>query len=181
MSCKDFIIANMLFDYCEETGVLSWKERSQKCSEILGTEERYRVRFNRHKAGTVLRSTGTHGYIQVTVNTRSFQFSGPVHRVIWLMHFGYWPSTVDHIDRDKQNNRLTNLREVSNTENRYNVGPRNDNTSGFTGVSFSKHRQKWRAYFTKDGKQCNLGWFPTKALAVRSRLIWESESTHIFG
>lgn len=83
---------------------------------------------------------------------------------------------VDHINRNKLDNRRENLRIVSRSTNQYNSVTYKTNTSGVRGVSLIKSTGKWRAAITKDYKAFNLGHFDTKELAhaaylsARSRL-----------
>lgn len=66
---------------------------------------------------------------------------------------------VDHIDGNRLNNTLSNLRIYSKKQNEYNSKIRADNSSGFKGVSFDKRKDKYRAYINKDGHQYHLGYF----------------------
>ena len=70
------------------------------------------------------------------------------HRVAWLIHSGDLPEQVDHINGNKADNRLANLRPASNSENSRNRGAQSNNTSGFKGVSFHKSTGKYRAAIT---------------------------------
>ena len=69
---------------------------------------------------------------------------------------------VDHIDRNKKNNNLLNLRFCSNAENQNNIGIKGNNTSGFKGVTLKKQTRKWIAQITINGKRKQLGSFDTK-------------------
>jgi hypothetical protein len=98
-----------------------------------------------------------------------------LHRVIWLLVHGEWPETVDHIDGDRSNNRLANLRSVSHLENMKNCRRSVRNTSGITGVSFRSADQTWIAYITQDGKRVHLGTFSAMDEAVSARKIAEKQ------
>ena len=72
------------------------------------------------------------------------------HRVIWLWHNGEWPSDqVDHIDRDKANNRIENLRVVTQHENQVNRAAQKNSESGVLGVSWNTFANKWAVYYRK--------------------------------
>ena len=64
---------------------------------------------------------------------------------------------IDHINRDKLDNRRENLRIATYSQNQYNIGLQSNNTSGFKGVTWDKHRQKWLATIRIDGKIIYLG------------------------
>ena len=82
---------------------------------------------------------------------------------------------VDHIDRNKLNCRKSNLRFCTSQENAMNTSLKSTNSSGVSGVSWRKDKEKWRAYITKDGKQISLGHFSTKEEAIKARLKGEVE------
>jgi hypothetical protein len=69
---------------------------------------------------------------------------------------------VDHIDQDKTNNNLLNLRFCSNSENRRNIGLTKTNTSGYKGVSWNKRYKKWLAQIQINRKKKHLGYFNDK-------------------
>lgn len=83
------------------------------------------------------------------------------HRLVFLMHHGYLPDFIDHIDGDKGNNRIENLREATKRQNEFNKGLLASNTSGFKGVSFHKGDKKWRATIRMQGRTKHLGNFDT--------------------
>ena len=75
---------------------------------------------------------------------------------------------TDHIDNNKLNNCRDNLRFCNNTENHRNTPKRNDNTSGFKGVSYDKQTKKWRAKIKYSGKTIHLGRFYTAEEAAKN-------------
>lgn len=108
----------------------------------------------------------SNGYIQITIDSKHYY----VHRLAWLFTHGYMPENdIDHIDRDKANNRLDNLREVSQTCNNRNTGNPRDNTSGVKGVYWHRQRNKWRAQICINGKKKHLGYYENFDDAVRAR------------
>lgn len=82
---------------------------------------------------------------------------------------------VDHIDRNKSNNRRSNFRICTRQENTMNSGLSKNNSSGVTGVSFRKDKNKWRAYIFYNGEQITLGHFKEKDEAIVARLLAEVE------
>jgi hypothetical protein len=81
------------------------------------------------------------------------------HRLVWLIHHGCIPPMLDHINMDRTNNRIENLREASNAENMCNSLARSTNTSGVKGVSWFKPIKKWAAVIGIPGKSIHLGYF----------------------
>lgn len=82
---------------------------------------------------------------------------------------------VDHIDRNRIDNRMRNLRISNKSTNSMNTGLRVSNSSGVTGVSYMEDKNKWRSYISYEKKRYELGWFEVFEDAVRARLIAESE------
>ena len=115
-----------LFDYNPETGHLTWKVFTNSRAPIGS------------RTGTVKKR----GY-------RQFKFQGRdyyEHQVIWLWVYGEWPKNyLDHINRNKADNRLCNLRDATCSENLCNTNLRSDNSSGVKGIAWDKSRNKWRA------------------------------------
>ena len=86
---------------------------------------------------------------------------------------------VDHIDGNRQNNSLSNLRWATSAENNWNRGKQCNSTSEFKGVTFDKATGKWRARITgKDGKRKHLGYFHTKEEAAA---VYEDAAKKEFG
>lgn len=100
----------------------------------------------------------SNGYRCVFANGRKYK----AHRLAWLMVYGDWPSDfLDHINGDRDDNRITNLRECTNAENLRNTGAYRSNTSGYKGVSFHKRSKKFYAKINVDGRERFLGSFET--------------------
>lgn len=89
-------------------------------------------------------------------------FNGRVvlaHRAAWAVYYGEWPEVIDHINGDKQDNRIANLRNVTQSENARNRSMDKRNKSGHMGVYFDKARGKFAAYISANGKRVSLGRF----------------------
>lgn len=91
-----------------------------------------------------------------------------MHRVVLQMAGVEIPSQVDHINGNKLDNRLQNLRVVTQQQNSWNRGPRKNSQSGLKGVCLHKPTQKWLAKICVDGKQKHLGLFEDKLEAARA-------------
>lgn len=82
-----------------------------------------------------------------------------VHRLIWVWHHGYWPKDqIDHINGDRLDNRIQNLRELDNAANCQNRRHR--------GVTFEKRAGKWRARIMVDGRSISLGYYVSEVDAL---------------
>ena len=113
-------------------------------------------------AGTVTSS----GYIGVMIGEKRHY----AHRICWAIVHGAWPKDqIDHINGNKTDNRLVNLREASNAQNGKNLKLSSANTSGVTGVVFCKETGKWRSVIKVDGKTIHLGRWPTIETAAKVR------------
>lgn len=110
-------------------------------------------------------SLSWNGYKQVSVNRKLLR----VHRVIFAMHHGYFPALIDHIDRNKLNNKIENLRAANHQINALNSNLRKDSSSLFTGVTYKKDKKRWKAYIKEDYVQKHLGYFDTKEQAAEAR------------
>lgn len=99
------------------------------------------------------------GYQRISFNGRLFQ----AHRLAWAIAHGKWPEDlIDHINGDRSDNRLSNLRDVSARVNLQNERKaRKNSRSGLLGASWSKVTKRWAARIHYDGKHRHLGYFDT--------------------
>lgn len=101
------------------------------------------------------------------------------HRIIFFMSRGFMPQEIDHIDGNKTNNSIDNLRPATRSQNMHNKSMTRFNTSGVKGVHFNKDTKKWAATCKLNSKFHHLGLFPSiddAAQAVinfRERLLGE--------
>jgi|DEB0MinimDraft_6_1074348.scaffolds.fasta_scaffold40712_3 hypothetical protein len=106
------------------------------------------------------------GYIVVSINNKQYL----AHRVIWKMHGFSLGETIDHINGNRTDNRIENLRLATKAQNVRNSGLRRDNKSGVKGVSYRKASKSWRGQVCFEGKCYSAGSFRSKdecAEAVR--------------
>ena len=103
------------------------------------------------------------GYVIISIDRRRYR----AHRLAWLYTHGAWPDEdIDHINRDRTDNRLANLRPVTRSQNLQNMSLRSDNASGFKGVYLDKHGMKWCAEIKAGGRRIKLGRFGTARSAA---------------
>jgi DUF971 family protein len=150
-----------LLSYDAETGAFTWREG----------------RRNQAKQGQAAGSTGGNGYRLLSIDNRRYN----AHRVAWLYVYGEWPQgQVDHIDGDKTNNRMGNLRVVSPSTNRENMrkSPKTAKVGalGVRTVTFSPSRP-YQARITVKGKEKHIGLFESVE-AAHAAYINEKRRLH---
>lgn len=147
MSDKDLIKdLKAVIEYDPNTGDLWWKAGRGR-----GT-----------KAGSLNRF----GYTYINYKYKGYL----AHRVAWAITHGRWPNgEIDHINHERSDNRLVNLREVTASSNQKNASMRRDNTSGITGVYRQTLSNNWRVLIRSKGKQYYLGTFADWFDAVCAR------------
>lgn len=131
-----------LFDY--KDGKLFWKVGG--AGRVIGSE-----------AGM----TTEKGYRRVRVDGNLHM----AHRLVWAYHHDSVPQWLDHIDEDKLNNRLENLREATKEQNGYNISRRKNNRSGVKGVYWATREKRWVAELSVNKRVKRLGSFDDLELA----------------
>jgi hypothetical protein len=127
----------------------------------------WRVDRSNVRAGSVAGSKISIGYTLIRLYDRQVL----AHRLAWFYVYGQWPSDqVDHINGDRSDNSLKNLRLASQSQNSCNGALRSTNSSGYRGVSWSKEKNKWVSRIVKERKQYVLGYFASKEEAYYAYL-----------
>ncbi len=103
------------------------------------------------------------GYRRFRIGKKKYQ----AHRIAFLITYGYFPETVDHINTIKHDNRLCNLRAATDKQQHYNRGLTKNNTSGYKGVSHIKRNNKWLVRISLNKKEHIIGRFKCKHTAAR--------------
>jgi hypothetical protein len=151
-------LLDSIFIYNKEKGSLIWKVTTS----------------TKHKQGTIVGYLNDGGYLAFTLFGNVYL----VHRIIWKIENKTFPiEYIDHIDRDRTNNRITNLREATMQQNNFNR-TRKDNSTGYTGVALDKRCGKYRAYINIKGKQKSLGYYFT---AYDASLAREAAAKELHG
>lgn len=100
--------------------------------------------------GKTIKTKNTTGYIQISIRSRKYC----AHKLAWLYVYGYYPDgDLDHINRIRDDNRISNLRRVNRSENCNNCGMRSDNSSGVSRVSWRSRDKKWVVQKSINGKR----------------------------
>ena len=132
------------FDY--KDGILYWKIKAA----------------NRVKIGSPAGSIDpSNGYHKIHICKKFFK----THRVVFLYHYGYMPKFVDHIDGNRLNNKIENLRAATASQNCMNQKISTRNTSGVKGVMWHKRDKKWFVQLRVNSKCHSFGYFEDKELA----------------
>ncbi len=146
-----------LYDYDSDTGIFTRK--TNHGGEWSGTSPTY---------------VTEDGYLRFSVGGILYR----AHRLAWLYVHGRFPSgAIDHIDGDRLNNRIANLRECTLSENAQNA-PRHaraDSKHGFRGVSFQSQKGKWQARIMVNGRSKSCGLFNTPEEAHEAYLKAKQE------
>jgi hypothetical protein len=138
------------FEY--SNGVLTWKKTFS----------------NRAIQGTKITRTNVYGYVPLGFKGKKFL----AHQIIFMLHHGFYPKTIDHINGIKNDNRIENLRQIETYQNCCNRLPR-FNELKYKGVSPTKNK-KWRSRIRFNGKEIFIGTFETKdeaAIAYKEKAI----------
>jgi hypothetical protein len=145
-------------DYNPESGLITWKKVVRKQSTV----------------GRVTGSLDVSGYVQVNIGGGHVMKG---HRIAWLFAYGDWPDGhIDHINGDRADNRIANLRVVTNAINCQNKRkPLPSNKSGYLGVSWSKNVKKWLASCMLNRKQYRAGYFDDPEVAHQAYLKLKRE------
>lgn len=107
------------------------------------------------KAGAKAGGVNNKGYGRVRIKGIYYA----THRIIFFMHNGWCPPILDHINLNKLDNRIKNLRPATDGQNSYNQKIKKTNTSGYKGVHWRESEKKWRVAIKKDKKNIYLGSF----------------------
>jgi hypothetical protein len=142
----------IFFDVNFDSGKLFWKERDKS----YFSSTRFHAIWNKRFAGKQAFSADhKDGYKHGILMSKAYL----AHRVIYAMKHGVWPNYIDHINGDKSDNRISNLRSVTKSENGCNSKKPYTNKSGYIGVSWNARDKRWAAYITLNKKRKALGNF----------------------
>lgn len=152
-----------LLDYDPETGSFTWKTRPASMFKRPRDEKTWNTKYS-GKPACITAHNG--GYLQCGLSGKSYL----AHRIAWAIFFGTWPDgEIDHINGNRTDNRIKNLRAVSSSENSKNSSVPRTNTSGVVGVYWNTRDARWLAQIKVSRKQIYLGQFRDFDDAVKAR------------
>lgn len=125
---------------------------------------RWKVNYGKMAANSIAGSLAKDGYIRIGFKGKKYL----AHRLGWFLFYGYWPvNLLDHIDGNKSNNAITNLRVATKSLNGYN----RTNQHGI-----GKYRNNtWRAYLNHAGKQYHIGYFKSEEEAIVAHKTYKEQ------
>lgn len=146
-------------NYSPTAGIFTWKYN------------RIKSRIGKKLGG------GSHNYMAVSLTINKKRNNYLLHRIAFLMSYGYWPKYIDHINGDGKDNRLCNLRECTQEQNNANRGPSKRSSTGLRGVYKSWH-SGYISKITYKGVNYHLGMFSCKYEAAK---IYDKKMSELFG
>ena len=133
------------------------------------------------KTGKILKQTiANNGYFVVNFRKNNKSYTKTVHRIVASMFLRKIENKpfVDHIDGNKTNNHINNLRYVTNQENAMNAKLNCKTTTNIKGVTYYKNLKKWIAQITVNGKHIHIGCFDNIEDAINARV---KKAKELFG
>lgn len=156
---------NNAFRYDKETGLIYWKDRPNAYS-----------RTNNNFKGKVAGSLHVEGYWKLNITIDGIRYDLRAHRVAWILMTGEWPRhEIDHRDGARSNNKWSNLRECTDSQNGANRSVKSK--SGLMGVYQCRKTGSWRANIRHNKIGKSLGTFKTKEEAYAAYCS-EAEKLH---
>ena len=156
--------ASELVCYCPDSGRLTWRARPDSAFSSVRVARIWNTKYAGREAGQI----GSRGYREVWLDGHIYKG----HRIAWLMAKGQWPDgDIDHVNGDRSDNRLCNLRDVSRSVNAQNQRrAKATNVSGLLGVSYRKRTNRYLAQITLGERCVYLGSFETAEKAHEAYL-----------
>lgn len=144
-----------ILNYDPESGIFTWKKPTNR----------------RFKVGSEAGTKHGRGYLEITVNRNRFL----AHRLAWFYVYGYMPKMLDHINGVRDDNRISNLRLATGSQNNANrTISKSNNTSGYKGVCWSSYHKKWKAHCRRK----HIGFYSTAEEAAKA---YDAKAKELFG
>ena len=139
-----------ILSYNPKTGIFTWNK----------------TKSNRIKIGDECGSITSLGYKITKIKGKYYS----LHRLSWLYMYGEFPDgIIDHINQNRGDNRISNLRCITRAENNKNRTLQSNNKSGVNGVHWISTAKRWAAVINIEGKRIGLGWYRNKEDAIQAR------------
>lgn len=146
-----------VFAYDPATGQLTFKDRPPEWFKTKASWAGWRAQYLGKSPAKKRR-----GYLVLCMSVGGKTIEMMAHRAAWLLHYGSWPEhEIDHIDGNRSNNAISNLRPATHTQNQWNKRICARNKSGYRGVHFMKANGKFRAQIVTNGVRRHVGLFDT--------------------
>lgn len=153
------------FSYDHITGDLFWKARPLSHFKNKTGRNIFNGRYSGKKVGCIWTGANNEKYIV----TNLLKINYRMHRLIWKLVYGVEPEEIDHINGNGCDNSLSNLRSVTKKENARNLKLNKSNTSGVSGVFWTKGTGKWKAQIKVNNKSIFIGHYDNKFDAICAR------------
>lgn len=153
-----------LLVYYPATGKLFWMERKTEWFKRDADRRTFNTKYAGREAFTAL---NPNGYRQGRIFGKSYY----AHRVAWAIAYNGWPPKgweIDHINGTPSDNRLSNLRLVTSSQNSLNRKVKLGNTSNYRGVTFNKQTQRWLAQVHHRGQNFFAGRYTSELEAAQA-------------
>lgn len=158
-----------LLDYDPLTGLFIWKPR---CENYFG-DTGFGKAWNKRYAGKVTGNNASKGYVQISIDNIRYL----AHRLAWIyVHGDIQSECIDHINGDRSDNRIANLRQASFTQNLMNSQSIAINKVGVRGVYWDKKSELWRVACSISRKRTWLGSFDSLFEAAAARKSYEAKN-----
>jgi hypothetical protein len=149
--------------YDSQTGLFTWLPRGVDMfkSTPTGIAQRVCANWNARNSGRVAGTKDSHGYVQIKLRGRLYL----AHRLAWRLVHGECSEEIDHIDGDRSNNRIGNLRVATRAQNCANRRVRSDSISKIKGVQ-RRPNGLWQSRLCVNGTKHYLGVFGSRGEAI---------------
>jgi len=138
----DYDTISNILEYDSKTGFITWKVK----------------RANNISIGQIAGVIDKNGYRRIKIRPKLYL----AHRIAWLLYYKEWPKNlIDHINMNRADNRIENLREATKSQNMMNTTKYQTNKSGIKGISWHKRDKVYRGHITVMGKNITVGRFKT--------------------